>query len=530
MQFVAPIPFKEAEQRLGQKTIVSVGLNTEGWRQIPLALRDRALFSAQIENVKFLQRMRELLNDFVTGAREEIILPDGSKTTALKVGSRAQFIELAREAAIAEGLGDQVDPDHSGTVRDITSAARLGLVFDVQTQSAHDYGSWKQGMQPDVLAEFPAQRFIREVDVTTPRPLHLENEGVIRLKTDLGFWLSMNSPSIGGFGVPWGPWGFNSGMGVEDVDRDAAEAEGLIEPGEPITPAELEFNSHLKASVQGLSPDLIARLRATFGDQVEMRGGEIRWVGKSAGQPLPAPQPLSAPAPRAKPAPKPKPAPAAEPPKPPSSSPVSKAMRMEITDPRLRAKVEGAIAAIDQVHDDGKLEPIPVRQMRLGNDSLGHIRTTKAGQVVELAVHSDGPWPKLTTAHEIGHVLDLVALGKPAAAGQDARFATDLPDGPLAPVMEAIRATQAFAQLQNSHHKAFARELRAHVTYLLKPVELWARAYAQFVATQSDDPELKADLKRALANPGIAGRQWQPDDFVPVAAAIVQVFRSLGWL
>ena len=317
MQFVKPAPFKEALQKLGQRTPIAADLSSAEWSQVPVALRERAMFSAHVESLKFLQRTRDALGDFLAANREQLPTPDGGTTDALKMGSRAQFIDRMRELAIAEGMGP-LEPEDAGTVRDITSEQRLALIFDVQTQAATRFGDWKQGMDPDVLDEFPAQRFIREVGVEKPRRIHDENEGEVRLKSDLAFWLSMNDPAFGGFGVPYGPWGFNSGMGVEDIDRAEAESLGLLAPGEKVQPVEQEFNDHLKASVSGLDPDLQEVLKSRFGDQIKIEDGAAWWKGDRAGKRLagvaPAPK-KAAPAPESVAAPV-APAPPPEPPRP----------------------------------------------------------------------------------------------------------------------------------------------------------------------------------------------------------------------
>ncbi len=274
MQLTKPAEFTEAVQKLGSRSVIGSKLDSADWREMPLALADRAFFSSQIESVRLLQAMKDGLGDFLTGARE--VLPDGQ--TALKLGSRAEFVKQMSTLSQSLGLGP-LDPDLKGTLRDITSERRLGLIFDVQTQAAYDYGSWKQGQDPDILDEFPAQRFIRETDVTKPRVVHQQNEGVVKLKSDLDFWTGMNSPVIGGFGVPWGPWGFNSGMGVEDVDRAEAEALGLIQPGQKVEPVDKAFNEDLKASTRGLEPEMIDLLKGAFGDQMQVRDGHAVWQG-----------------------------------------------------------------------------------------------------------------------------------------------------------------------------------------------------------------------------------------------------------
>lgn len=272
MQFTKPTDFAEAVYKLGLRSVIGSKLTSAEWSEVMLALSERAFFSSEIESIRLLQTMKDGLGDFLTGARE--VLPNGQ--TALKVGSRADFVKQMSELALQLGLGP-LDPDDKGTLKDITSERRLGLIFDVQTTAAYEFGNWKQGQDPDVLDEFPAQRFIREADVVKPRIVHHQNEGVVKLKSDLEFWMGMNSPIIGGFGVPWGPWGFNSGMAVEDVDRDEAEALGLIKPGEKAVPVEKSFNDHLKASVTNLDPEMLDLLRDIFGNQIEVRDGSAWW-------------------------------------------------------------------------------------------------------------------------------------------------------------------------------------------------------------------------------------------------------------
>jgi len=276
MEFTRPIPFEEAIEKIGRRSVVASMLRSDQWARVPTAIRESAFFSATIEDARFLQDAKALLTAFLENARERGTGPDGKERWALKSGGRAQFIEQAREFAIERGLGP-LDPKDAGTIKDIQSEQRLGLVFDTQTKAANDFGYWKQGQDPDVLDEFPAQRFIRVLDVKSPRDRHQQFEGEVRLKSDLAFWLSMNDPAFGGFGVPWGPWGFNSGMDVEDVGRAEAEALGLLEPGAKVEPVEQELNDTLAAGVRSLDADMMDWLQSKLGDQVKISDGTARW-------------------------------------------------------------------------------------------------------------------------------------------------------------------------------------------------------------------------------------------------------------
>lgn len=284
MTFDAPTPFEEAVRKLRERIVVTSPLRSAEWRsRVAVGLRDRAFFSATVESARILQTMQDYLVDYL----EKAIDPS---TGGLRAQGRSEFVADMRELCMAEGIGKldpttgRIDPEIDETdLTDLRSMARLQLIFDTQMEAAHEYGYWSQGNDPDVLNAYPASRFIRVRPVRVPRPIHAAHEGVVRRKDDLDFWIAMNPD----FGVPYGPWGFNSGMGVEDVDRIEAEQLGLVAPGERLTPQDRDFNERLSASVRDLSDESRARLRKIFGDQVTERDGRMEWVGsRSTPQPV----------------------------------------------------------------------------------------------------------------------------------------------------------------------------------------------------------------------------------------------------
>lgn len=273
MQLIEPKPYREALDKIGRRSLIGSMLTSSEWADVPVALRERAFWSSQVESVRFLQRGRDGINDFLSSNRETVIGPDGVGRVALKTGSRAQFVDQMRAFAIAEGMGP-LDPKDAGTIKDIRSERRLGIIFDVQTRQAQDYGYWRQGMDSHVLNEFPAMRFIRVLPVKEPRDWHTQFEDQVYLKTD-PVWTAINRD----FGVPWGPWGWGCGHDVEDVDRDEAEALGLIQPGEKLDPAPAlkDFNQDLEASTRGIDADLLLELGQRFGGLLEIVGETMKW-------------------------------------------------------------------------------------------------------------------------------------------------------------------------------------------------------------------------------------------------------------
>jgi len=275
MQLVRPAKYHEAIDKIANRTPIGSQMISAEWQDVPVAIRDRAFFSSQVENIRFLQRGQDKITDFLEGARETT--PEG---LALAVGSRAQFVEMMREFAIAEGMGP-LDPADAGSIKDITSERRLGLIFDTQTRQADDYGYWRQGMDGDVLNEFPAQRFVRVQQVKEPRQSHQQFEDQVYLKTD-PIWAKVINAD---FGVPWGPWGWGCGHDVEDVDRGEAEDLGLVKPGQRLEPETKNFNENLRASAYGLDPELLDKLKKDLGEQLVIEDGEMRWKGQAKGEP-----------------------------------------------------------------------------------------------------------------------------------------------------------------------------------------------------------------------------------------------------
>lgn len=266
-------PLEQAVEKISAKTPIGSVLRSAEWADVPLALRERAFLSSGIESARFLQTAHDKIKKSISLQRERVKNGDA-------LIDRSSFIADLRKIAKSEGI--PVDPAQRGGLQDITSRKRLGMIFDIQTQQAQEYARWKAEQDPDVLDAFPAQELIRLESRDVPRLWinrwlavggTLHNGRMIALKND-PVWRAISR-----FGTPWPPYDFNSGMGLEDIDRDQAEALGLIAPGDTTEPAQEDFNTELQASVRGLSPAIQRQLTAFFGDQVQITDGTAKWTG-----------------------------------------------------------------------------------------------------------------------------------------------------------------------------------------------------------------------------------------------------------
>ena len=141
-----------------------------------------------------------------------------------------------------------------------------------------------------------------------------------------------------------------------------------------------------------------------------------------------------------------------------------------------------------------------------------------------IAVRLDVAHRRFKTLHEIGHFLDAFAL--------PSRGFSSLAHPELDRWRVAVGESRAYRDLLDLS-RAVAAEHRERLLEALRLDEVWARSYAQFVASRCRDPSLHAEV--AAVSLGRAGEvyyplQWKDRDFTAIEAAIVALFERLGWM
>jgi hypothetical protein len=281
-------PIAEAVAKLDIRSPVAVKLSSSQWSLVPVQLRERAQFSAQVESARFLQAVQDKVRGRLAWATDKIAKSD-TAAGGNALFDRSSFIADMRAIAVEEGI-DTTTPNNYGTVRDIRSSKRLGLIWDMQTNQATEFSRWKMDNDPDVLDAWPAQRLVRIEARDNPRPAsYWRNrwadafsavggrgalaDHMVALKTS-PIW-----PKVSIFGTPWPPFAWGSGMGLEDVDRDEAESLGLISPRQQVPPGEDPgFNSGFELGARDLSPRLTDWLLRKLGDSVQLIDGALKWL------------------------------------------------------------------------------------------------------------------------------------------------------------------------------------------------------------------------------------------------------------
>lgn len=282
IDFITARPLEQAVERLGKRTPLAVALTSAELAALPVEIREVSFFSANVESERILAEMQRRVLQRVRLERENLS-EDGV------VMNRSRFIAEMQDGL--EAMGYLPKPGDEGTIRDITTAGRLGLIWDMNLDMARGYANWRTSMNPDLLEAVPAFELIRLEERIEKRDwvqIWKDHGGqfygepssdfpgapgrMIALATD-PIWQRISE-----FGVPWPPFRWGSGVGKGPVRWREAKALGIPGFDKPQTPPDMDFTAGTKASIQGLPAPAIDRLRSRFGDTAAMEDGTMTFT------------------------------------------------------------------------------------------------------------------------------------------------------------------------------------------------------------------------------------------------------------
>lgn len=257
-----------AEEHVLRRNIAASGLTSAQWERVPAGIRERAFFSSRVESARFLETARSRIADLLANRRDA----DGAFASRGRVV--ADIMRAAREAGIAGGTRALTDPG---------SVSRARVIVDTNAGLAAGYAQAELGGSLGARMAFPAQELLRFEERLRPRDWtarwtaaggRLYDGRMVALKGD-PVWTGISR-----FGLPYPPFDYNSGMGVEDVSYDEAVELGVIEEGyRPPEETPLQsFNEGLEADLR-LPPggQEWQKLKEAFGDQMRMVDGKAVW-------------------------------------------------------------------------------------------------------------------------------------------------------------------------------------------------------------------------------------------------------------
>lgn len=213
----------------------------------------RSVFSARVTNTRFLQAVK-------------------TKVEKLLASESPDFGAARRELrAVLKSIGYK--PDEPGTLKDLTSSARLNLILETQTALLSGHAQRQHGLTPSSRERAPAWEFARLRPSIAPRDWFLRWQQVgARLVTEGGVekmiapknaevWDALGDAALfdDALNVNHPPFAFNSGMGWKSVSAKRAQRLGLTADARPVSPSPLLPADTL--DVSEISRPLLVKLR-----------------------------------------------------------------------------------------------------------------------------------------------------------------------------------------------------------------------------------------------------------------------------
>jgi len=188
-----------------------------------------------------------------------------------------------------------------------------------------------------------------------------------------------------------------------------------------------------------------------------------------------------------------------------------------VPDARTARVVKAVAGAIDATH----LFPVDVQlTVSIGSRSVFY----PGERTIVLAER--GRHQHLSLLHELGHFIDRYTSPPGSYSSAIAR-------PQWRSWREAVEESEEIYRLVIDAQKTQHRDTRRAALYNLEPDEIWARCYAQYIATVSGDVRLRRELKAfslELSRDGdFLTRQWSDESFVPIRETMDEIFEELGW-
>jgi hypothetical protein len=195
-----------------------------------------------------------------------------------------------------------------------------------------------------------------------------------------------------------------------------------------------------------------------------------------------------------------------------------------------KATILQALSAVDQVHGfPAEIPPLGVRTERFNANLFGMFDPYNEKYGISIA--DNGDFPALTVVHEIGHVLDSIIFPRGEQLYQQYLSIRSRTAVPWDAWWQSISASQLFQTLQTQQNTLKQdlkrKRLFEHVNYLLDSKELFARAYAQFIAQESKNAILLQEIHDSPKGKGFPV-QWESGDFKRVHQEILQILIFFG--
>jgi len=365
---------------------------------------------------------------------------------------------------------------------------RTRVIYNTNITASYNAGRYAQLSHPDLLKNYPNWKYLHDDRVAHPRILHLSWNGVV-LPYNHDWWKTHFAAN--GYGchcrvTSAGPDEYNGQPAPDDGTYEKVDRNGVVHTlpkgvdyGFDYKPG-ASVHDQLKGFVDNTAASLPKELSKAF--KADM--GSIK-----------------------------------------RSSPlISDALTLPKSG-LAKTAVNTVLMEIDGLHSAVELPKSPVKNSTSYKFQGRYVYQASSRKPVEIAISKSSVTPELTAAHEIGHFIDHQALW-------DIGAYASVNSPRLEKWRSAIEASAATGNLKTVLTTNADFKIRKLATYYLSAKEQWARSYAQWVATRSNNTAMIEQVQKITQakNPAYSASQWDAADFEPIAVAIDEIFQTLGWL
>ena len=238
-----------------RKQAIATDLTTREMQELSCQIRERAFWSATVNNAKVVNTMQRACADFAKG---NLSMSDA---------------RLAIQKAL-DSVGYKPADGTKGSIRDLNTFRRQDLILRTNLEMAQGYARSAEAQED--LDIYPCYELIRVKQARQPRDWKSRWKAAGGKLYGGKMIAEVNDPiwsKISRFGNPYPPFDFNSGMGLRDVSRGEAVRCGAISEDSFAEPKDIpSINESLESEIRGASESLKA-------DISEKLKGLAKWEG-----------------------------------------------------------------------------------------------------------------------------------------------------------------------------------------------------------------------------------------------------------
>lgn len=280
MTFSTPIPLEDALRILRDKKLVPTALGSAGLQELAAEVKNAALFSARMTQLRPLQVLAAVLAEMIQGqanvADAKLVLTEVYRALGYD----------PEQGGFPQDAPGTIPPAMRGTLRDLSSERRMELTVTTNYRMVTNAAFVKRTTEDEQRRyQFPCFELVRIAPRGTPRgfvrrkggleikpgddwtsrwvaaggELFERNTRMIALK-GAAVWTALGAGE-GGYtdtlGNPFPPFAFGSGMGLREVSRGEALTIGVISPEDEAAAMPSTLRASLKAQAKALPKDIL---------------------------------------------------------------------------------------------------------------------------------------------------------------------------------------------------------------------------------------------------------------------------------